>query len=609
MNWTEGNLARHSRGRQRNALLARQKQHFAKSRNRLSNTGITRSPVAISFMASSRTRGREKQRHSSSPSLVHKRRGPREPVARSTELTSSYFEKKRRLLEKADWAGLSLQQPLDITFPGQERSVGESRWGTARHHGRRPLHTRPASIEGHRPEMLEKFRSQPLRIQIGSQEIQPSLGTLSQQSQRRRGSISRAMGPPVHTSAREAPSLAASKRQSRLYEASGVSQSSGSSFRAAAPTRSSAGRIASAKEPANLARPETPAQIVYASSVIHEPAPRRADGFTVLQWSPASSEDRGSLQVEIERPPRPVPPSQERQQRQWKDWVLSSSIPDETTGNSSISSNLATLPSLSSSGPELPSHMQMSLPTLDVSSESLHSSLLVSRSSAATDRHQLTEDMGAHQGNQKDRQDEKADRREERGPNRQEKQSAENLDSAWMMFALGDDSEELKEAAFKEATHQAAMELRPSSPPDNVSNNVTLEAATGETDHATYNRDHAGPLGATQYEGTTARSPVYSNAATRGTAITESEPSNLATAGSSDEQSHNSRFIKPRPFIGKLAEPGTSLPLAPSGTIKAKKGRKGRKLAKTRIASDGRTDIRSLPDYGGDPIEEFGEDS
>ncbi|RYO92265.1 hypothetical protein DL766_001756 [Monosporascus sp. MC13-8B] len=172
MNWTEGNLAR---GRQRNHLLVRQKQHFAKVRNNLFNSDAKQSPITISFLdigdtgqlqRQSRTskapHGRypspsqhahrnrqskeksqleehvrapganhsDKQLLSESPPLMGEKKRQRnsQDTGENDADPMTLHEKKRRLLGKADWVGLNMQQPLDIAFPGHLNRNDNSRW-------------------------------------------------------------------------------------------------------------------------------------------------------------------------------------------------------------------------------------------------------------------------------------------------------------------------------------------------------------------------------------------------------------------------------------------------------------------------------------------------
>lgn len=156
MNWTEGNLARHSRGRKGKEVILRQREHFAKVRSRLLNDNAKINPPSISFLA--------RPAHSSSPSR-HLSVDPKPSVpstskkrARENSLiqTSRYFEdvtlelpspadfqrdhaeeealrqKRRKLLLKGDWVGTDVQKPILMEFSKPRASSRENPWGTSR---------------------------------------------------------------------------------------------------------------------------------------------------------------------------------------------------------------------------------------------------------------------------------------------------------------------------------------------------------------------------------------------------------------------------------------------------------------------------------------------
>ncbi|KUI58502.1 hypothetical protein VP1G_05778 [Cytospora mali] len=146
MNWTEGTLNRHSRGRKGKETVLRQKEHFAKARSGLLNANIQNSPPSISFLA-----------HPPLPaSLV--RHGPLKPTQPSpkehndTLEYSRYFsevnagppnpaifqqqqtgkeascQKRRKLLFKGDWVGTGVQKPIEMKFSGSRASPSHA-WG------------------------------------------------------------------------------------------------------------------------------------------------------------------------------------------------------------------------------------------------------------------------------------------------------------------------------------------------------------------------------------------------------------------------------------------------------------------------------------------------
>jgi len=153
MNWTEGNLARHSRGRGRKDVLLRQKQHFAKARSGVLGNTRHATPPGISFLqcgsSSSRRSARRHRKSSQSPLEQHsgQEKNADRPSKREPLQSSPYFgvkggvvprkrrrltpaagdgpsiqEKKQRLLLKSDWLGLKMQRPMDVQFaPARSR--------------------------------------------------------------------------------------------------------------------------------------------------------------------------------------------------------------------------------------------------------------------------------------------------------------------------------------------------------------------------------------------------------------------------------------------------------------------------------------------------------
>jgi hypothetical protein len=181
-----------------------------------------------------------------------------------------------------------------------------------------------------------------------------------------------------------------------------------------------------------------------------------------------------------------------------------------------------------------------------------------------------------------------------------------DLNDIWMKFAYGDDnSEELLLDVFKEAAHQAAVELRPSIRSVSVDEPVETVATCGtEQSPVVYERTN---------DVVSSRSSSESHIATQGTTVSEPALSNAATVGSSNEPSRNvTRFVMPKSFVGKhINEYQDAIArdfMANAPTDGRKNRGKGGKKKKKKMAIDGRTDIRSLPDFDGDPIEEIEDD-
>ncbi|KAI1332844.1 hypothetical protein F5Y16DRAFT_128288 [Xylariaceae sp. FL0255] len=620
MNWTEGNLARHSRARQRNVLLARQKQHFAKVRNNLLSTNNSQRPIVISFQRphnSSDTNGHGlftaiRREPLSNPSAstskwdlelnLSAQESPNSPCHNHDQRTVDVDSKRRKLLARTDWTGLRLQdaEPLNVNFPGQFY-IGR-RWGSESRPSRKRSHPARDGFMFHDEDCPRAVKKSRMRIQIGSQEIRPSIETGSELSARlsERESSSGWDGSMSYeiSASRSSPSTRAMSSSENHLLAS-VSLSDNPAFTGSERAHKSS---------------ETPACVSYASLDLHEPAPLRTNPYPVLRWSEtdSASEDRGSMKVEIERRIRPVPPSQESDQRRWKDWVLSDSSPNSSLNAQSTAISLTPVsPWASRSSASLPSQLQRSLPILELDSLSNGQPYEHSLSSL-DDTHQVplghiqqpSGSVSEHPNGRVSRVGDPVLANDALGQKLDQTQPrravVEDLNAQWMQFAYGDDeddSEEILMNAFKEAAHQAAKELVPSETSHSISDQTDV-SATCRTSLRTVDEDIQNSRAIYEDD------PSGSHIAIHGTNNTESVSSNMATMASSGDRSIGKPHFKiPKPFEGKFAEP-KFLPDIRFGRDMAtvKKGGRGRRKKR---ALDGRTDIRCLPDFNDDPIEDI----
>jgi len=605
MNWTEGALARHSRGRARNALIARQKQHFAKARANLLNNQTQQHSIAVSFLPPDTISASPQRDHSSrgyhdeQPTPLRfmqgaaRRENPTYLLNNTHPTGYTDLEKRRRLLEKSDWAGLHLQEPLDISFPGQIYAT--RRW-TRPSEITPTKYVHPAAVCKDKPRGLLKKPS--MRIRIGSQDIQQSHATGSQSSIKR---YPQEFDHYTHGVEQDFASESSHHTRSRCeHDSHGLNTALSD-----APKQSSGG-------------PETPINVVYSSSVIHEPAPRRDSKFPLLQWSsPRSDDDDGqSMQVEVEQPTRPVPSSQESEQRIWESW------PSEK-GDSNIPCN-SVLSTDSESNIPLPPHLQLRLPSLDLSSESRNSPRPLA--AAGTDTDNIIK--GAHLC----MENKPSSRNEKSHMSRKQPNLSDDLNAIWMKFAYGDDldSEEFVINSIKQAARQAAVQLRPSETSGSVDEDIRA-IETGETNGSSADYQHTSDIGfskpspdshvATQgteqssvdfrhtNDVTSADSSMQSHVATQGTEASGSSANYMATIGLSDEPPRSTaRFTMPKPFVGKRVGAGKNASHGVIITDISRRTNEGRHNRRKRKAMDGRTDIRSLPDFDEDPIEELQDD-
>ena len=725
MNWTEGNLARHSRGRQRNQLLVQQKQHFAKARGNLINGGVKKSPLAISFLSTEELRRRREKsskvssrQHSSPLHNGHRHRSHEERLHSNTESTSRlngrahvsdtghregrFFaeavqplrgqkrpldaqspdvdkdqssalqEKRRRLLSKADWVGVAIQQPLDLAFPGQRNRHDDLRWSKGiKDQTRRPNNLRRLidtnridgniQVSHHKPRTgVRRGHGLPLRIQIGSQEIQPSIATSSQASKGRfaiasntNHSSSASGSTPALSEAHELESYPSNQKTSRRISTLPPVDSVKSSVPSHKVDTQRDSEKFTARSEARL-----PRVICSSSSVIHEPIPRRANKFRVLQWSPSRperTEREESLEVQVGRHQPSVAASQMAENESWKNIVASSRRSEESM--TQISSHDASLIKLAISPgvSVLPSHLGHELPSLGtlLETSSLKLSPSVGESHGSPEEVALLQppdeppsgsDLPIHPHGSSAPQN--ATRGEDstslasvqqpsniplnsQTDHDKAKTTETDEEQAWMDFVFDFDSDELRKKAFKDAARQDVREIKPFSTSDStdfniVNNNSTQELVSIASPSSDAQESEAaatcGTVGSARGKQVSDETPSprasdESHIATQGTVLSDPSEEPMAVT---DHRTRTSpprqrptgagfRFAVPKTFVGKLVgsrnskRPQSLISLQSTATTSRRKGKGGRK----KRALDGRPNIRDLPNYDDDPIEEL----
>ncbi|TLS25830.1 hypothetical protein PpBr36_07363, partial [Pyricularia pennisetigena] len=203
MNWTEGNLARHSRGGRGKELLQRQKQHFAKVRSgyfnnhkdsprslrdevrspaqHLSRYGQRPEPPVLTEADRGQKRPRSSQRQFRDPPGVT-------TEAEHLNLTSFDLSpmhvqgsaaKRLRLLNKRDWTGVEVQkwaQPQPSQREQNVYSIAQSRKEYHRPRPRVPIRhilgeRYDALIKGKRLSCRTPSKPDSIRIRVGSQDM------------------------------------------------------------------------------------------------------------------------------------------------------------------------------------------------------------------------------------------------------------------------------------------------------------------------------------------------------------------------------------------------------------------------------------------------------
>ncbi|KAG6359448.1 hypothetical protein INS49_012969 [Diaporthe citri] len=213
MNWTEGNLNRHSRARKGKETLLRQKEHFAKVRAGLLDANVKISPPSVSFLAlparppssvrrdalksTSSRKYQSDDRLMSSRYLSESRPKLPAPIRLPEQETGdeAMRQKRRKLLLKGDWVGTNVQKPIEMEFtktrgsPSNPWGVKKSRRQASKHKLRQLLGVTDG--EGHNRARLsaeDTFTPTSLRrikVRVGSYER--ALGDSSNASPRSNG--------------------------------------------------------------------------------------------------------------------------------------------------------------------------------------------------------------------------------------------------------------------------------------------------------------------------------------------------------------------------------------------------------------------------------------
>ncbi|KAG5658164.1 hypothetical protein KAF25_007115 [Fusarium avenaceum] len=211
MNWTEGALSRHSRGKGWDKDAARQRQYFAKARARKHAPASSKGLDVKSFVPDYISQPKPSQeRQSTTSTSSRKQRTPRRglvykqpevakisdnhsPKDTSTQLgkrsaedeqTSNMpvdkdhqdlniTEKRRRLLEKADWTGVITQKPALVDFSWRRNpSTKPTTKPISRHDHRSTLPSRRSLQRDYPNEgTLGRIPGNEMKINIGNQNL------------------------------------------------------------------------------------------------------------------------------------------------------------------------------------------------------------------------------------------------------------------------------------------------------------------------------------------------------------------------------------------------------------------------------------------------------
>lgn len=350
MNWTEGNLARHSRGRRGKEVILRQKEHFAKARSGLLN-GTKKSPPFISFLThvssplhkhssrsrhshvvtatlspSSRKRPRQKDAPTSSQFLQDVDLTlPQPPRSqRLKEEDEGLQDKRRKLLSKGDWVGTTIQKPIQMEFSQPRRSPSNP-WGPSQTRRRYSQHRSRHfdRIKLHKDLLQEALpvRRGDMRVRVGSQEkalFDSSNASVRSRGHRRHRTTS--LGEYSGNSwfvCLNSMLIRCSTDESQEIQHHG---------RKRRPRQDGADHSSSSDQP----------HVLTSSPLVFQPVPRRLAMPPILSSGSVDSQNADSMVVQI-RPHRPpVPPSQVEENHAWKEWVDGSETSHNSTGQVTV---------------------------------------------------------------------------------------------------------------------------------------------------------------------------------------------------------------------------------------------------------------------------------
>ncbi|ETS74907.1 hypothetical protein PFICI_13391 [Pestalotiopsis fici W106-1] len=742
MNWTEGNLARHSRGRANNEVLRRQKQHFARARSRMLSGQARQSPVAISFLNDTHkpqaraesdpstsqqqdtntfqsdgrpfnesrtpwrirnvafgqddTREARQESASLSPWGAYQASNRKRPALAEIFNQEQANEKRRRLLEKPDWAGLEMQQPIDLVLPGQTRMSSGRRWSkidpnTTRHsldvqqRGHRTL----SASRNYSSEHVKTFQQRPLgpiRVRIGSQSV-----------------TNTADSPDWLSSEEQMQALRMPRNRSRRYaqneprRGSSVSLSSGD-------RECSYSMISTDDASCSIQTKHED------SSKIHHPIPQRAHTSKILQWSPSfRSDDSVSVHAQIGRPKR-WPPSEVAADMRWLEHIMpAENICIPLTRGSSLLESPPHRPDISPGISELlvqssqVNHRDSEGTPVHSSSEEVRRagylqpvnqpSILSTAASQSITSHGIPSFEASHgmmpgatktckrppqvissidpptseqrhtgmTGNpnslvNRTKDAKSCDNSKSTKIHGKVHQSEADDNDAWMKFVFGDCEVDSHAEVFREALHEAARDLALPRTPQKAAKiafggDINYEVEAPQTSNQSISAQR-GSEEASSNSATTSRfaiigspspeqmppirhqgemeedlvtpptnvsddtrfttSPIPVDVSSgSGVPPTDSPKSNEATVDGSTVSEISQqifRFAAPRTFVGKLARSGIKPKDIPSqSAITGSRGQRrtttGRRSKKKKW-SDDRANIRELPDFDEDPIEE-----
>ncbi|KAH6874699.1 hypothetical protein B0T10DRAFT_552688 [Thelonectria olida] len=688
MNWTEGALARHSRRKGWDKDAARQKEYFAKARARqrqrdallsrdvleppfvpdyiprthpspsAENNAPTRS-VAHPKSSTSKKRPISQRDQdiaqvgsSTSPSSVSNfgRVDPNNLSPNRSSEGADLNAKRRRLLEKTDWTGVSFQKPILVNPSKKARNSSNAAApiGSSIPSRKLPLQSRRSPRRG-------KQLDTAVRTHDNGVEMTMRIGHHGLRWSRESNSV---RSPTTHNDALPAFAEWASIGQtSQLLPTSHLVEDipSTASDCNHTPTRKSMHHCqtisstpksdCSSGSCVNRYRgrtPERPRKIVRSwPHILHQPQPTRGGQSPIFGLRSPAFNQSSSVLAQVGASDR-SPSIMAEDNAGWNDWLNANDSSNtlgyinghagdaKTTGRrdrgteelepSSLASRLTpTMPS-----EDLESNLAQNksdLPTLSVERE--FDKLQSTRNTATTSgsvpglnwersktitkpRNDLVLQSEPELPKPPNVQDllDLLEKEEQGGDEVSDvpEETPEDEDELWKRFVLDDDSVETSRKAREEARLQTSHILC------RTATHTSLPSDIAEPPSATREHSSQSPASIARVDTDSMGSPrcpeMPSSEAAPTEAITvHTNTSNTAQVGSPKRQQSEFKFHQPRPFIGRLA----SLPSGHADPFRVQtqpsgNKRTGRRSRKHR--TEGRPDFRAMPNYDGDPIEE-----
>lgn len=343
MNWTEGNLNRHSRARKGKETLLRQKEHFAKARAGLLDANVKISPPSVSLLAIPAQHPSSVRRDALNPTSSRKHQSddrlmssryfseerPKLPArirlqGQETE-DEAMRQKRRKLLLKGDWVGTNVQKPIEMEFlkprgsPSNPWGVKKSRRQASKQKLRRLLGVKHGGYDRAGLGVVDTSTPTSLRrikVRVGSYER--ALGDSSNASPRSDGTQARFSGSRGKSSPRGRIILLRCIRELTEQCPAGRRR-----YRDLGEQRQDRGQAcfprSDASHRSHSSASQTP--LLTTSPLLFHPVPTRPALLHLLHPHSVDSDNADSTLAQLGVDHPPVPPSQASENDVWRTFV------------------------------------------------------------------------------------------------------------------------------------------------------------------------------------------------------------------------------------------------------------------------------------------------